>query len=444
MIVPVLRKALLLGLVASRASAESDPAREPAPSATSAVAAQLPTGSAIAVAERPAITASAYCSPKRPVCVHGGAGAPALQALSALEDAYEKVVFGLGLPPPRSDEGRGGTDALDAYVTAPGTPFAAETEAPARGLFSSAPAFCRLPLDEPPLLLRSAVLCVGEAVALELDASEPAFARRAFATSLWWLIGAPTPLDLEAVDAVQRSPELPIGAGDVDVRSEGAAIFFAYLEQALGAGEPGELSASLFSAAASPYPSGPSYDNEPDTFDVLRHTVDGRFGFARLMSDFAVSRAFLGDREDGQHLPGLAWAGAFGRARFDWVIPFSSLPRRVSIRPAVDSTGSVLVWLDLDQVPERASLGFQAEWEEPVSFHWQLVRLGDHGEELGRIPVVFEDRATSAEGTVGHLAGTRAVLAVGTNLETVALDHPFDPDVRPFEPHGLTVYFAKL
>jgi hypothetical protein len=434
MIPPVLRKALLLGLVASRASAESVPAREP----------ELPTGSAVIVGERPAATQSAFCSPKRPVCAQGSDGAAALRALAALEDAYEKLVFGLGLPPPRADEGRGGTDALDAYVTAPGTPFAADSDAPAHGLFSSTSAFCRLPLDEPPLLLRSAVLCVGEAIAVGLDASEAPFTRRAFATSLWWLVGTPTVLDLEAIDAVQRTPELAIGAGDVDTRSEGAALFFSYLEQALGAGEPGELSASLLSAAASPYPRGPSYDNEPDTFDVLRHTVDGRFAFARLMSDFAVSRAFLGDREDGQHLPLLAWAGSFGRARFDWVIPFSSLPRRVSIHPAIDSTGSVLVWLDLDKVPERAALGFQAEWEAPVSFHWQLVRVGEHGEELGRIPVVFEDRSTLVEATVGHLAGTRAVLAVGTNLETVALDHPFDPDVRPFEPHGLTVYFAAL
>ena len=444
MIRPVLRKALLLGFIASRASAEPDSARQPELAQKSAVASELPTGSAVAAVERPTTSDRAFCSPRRPVCTHGSDGESALRALSALEAGYEKLVYGLGLPPPRADEGRGGSDALDAYVLAPGSAFAAEPDAPARGLFSSASAFCRLPLDEPPLLQRSAVLCVAEAIALGLDASEPPFTRRAFSTSLWWLIGAPTPLDLEAVDAVQRAPELPIGAGDVDARSEGAALFFAYLERALGAGEPGELSASLLSAAASPYPRGPSYDNEPDTFDVLRHTVDGRFAFARLMSDFAVSRAFLGDREDGLHLPELAWAGSFGRARFDWVIPFSSLPRRVSVRPAVDSTGSVLIWLDLDRVPERASLGFQAEWEEPVSFHWQLVRLGDHGEELGRIPVVFEDRATSAEATVGHLAGTRAILAVGTNLETVALDHPFDPDVHPFEPHGLTVYFAAL
>ncbi len=353
-------------------------------------------------------------------------------------------MFGLGLPPPRADEGRGGSDALDAYVTAPGTPFAADSEPPARGLFSSAAAFCRLPLDEPPLLLRSAVLCVGEAIALGLDASEPPFARRAFATSLWWLSGVPTPLDLEAVDAVQRSPELPIGAGDVDPRSEGAAIFFAYLEQALGAGEPGELSASLFAAAASPYPRGSNYDNEPDSFDVLRHTVDGRLGFARLMSDFAVSRAFLGDREDGRHLPSLAWAGVFGRARFDWVIPFSSLPRRVSIRPPVDLDGLGPGVAGPRSGPGAGVARIPGRVGGAGELHWQLVRLGDHGEELGRIPVVFEDRSTSAEATVGHLAGTRAVLAVGTNLETVALDHPFDPDVRPFEPHGLTVYFAKL
>ena len=51
------------------------------------------------------------------------------------------------------------------------------------------------------------------------------------------------------------------------------------------------------------------------------------------MVDFAVARAFVGARDDGQHLPGLSWSSGFGRVRFDWVVPFSSLPRRVAIKP---------------------------------------------------------------------------------------------------------------
>jgi hypothetical protein len=259
------------------------------------------------------------------------------------------------------------------------------------------------------------------------------------------VVGAPTSLDVEAVDFVQRHPELPIAARELSKTSEGSAIFFEYLEQALGVAGPAALGASLFSAAASPYPAGADYDNEPDLFDVLRHTLDSsRFRFARLMSDFAVARALLGDRDDGTHLPRLAWVGALGRARYDWTIPFSTLPRRVAAKPPIDSTGAVIIRLDIDALPERASLGFQAEWEAPVTFDWQLVRLGARGEELGRIPVTFEERGTLVEASIGHLGGVSAVLAVGTNLETVDLSHPFDPDVAPTEPHGVTVYFAKL
>jgi len=408
----------------------------------------LPTGAPIDSEPRPESATLPICSTERPVCVHPGNEREdtTLRALAALESAYERVVLALGLPAPLPDGGLGGSDALDAYLVPAGTAFRAVADSLAPTPFAAASASCRLPAGDPVLLERAAVQCVTEAVVMRLDPGEPPHLRRAFATWMWWLVGLPTALDVEAIHTAQAHPEMPIGARDLTITSEGAALFFEFLETHLGAGELAELGTALFSAAASPRPpAGPSYVNEPDLFDVLRHTRGDRHGsFANLMVDFAVARAFVGARDDGQHLPGLAWAGDFGRVRFDWVLPWSTLPRRVAVNPPIDSTGSVLVWLDIDRDPENAALGFRAEWEAPVSFHWQLVRLDENGIAVGRMVLPYRERGTEAEATLENLAGVRAVIAVGTNLETVSLAHPFDPDVAPFEPHGVTVYFARL
>ena len=66
------------------------------------------------------------------------------------------------------------------------------------------------------------------------------------------------------------------------------------------------------------------------------------------------------------------------------------------------------------------------------------------GEELGRIDIPFQDRGRDAEGRVRNLVGVKAVLIIGTNLEGIDLAHPFDPDVAPFEPHGATIYLARM
>jgi hypothetical protein len=446
-----------LGLLMSASAPGAMPRREPPlllGGARERIAPQipldpaLPTGAKVGGTPRPSDVRQRMCSWRRPVCVHTsratfGTGEA---ALSALEWAYDTAVFALGLPEPLADDGAGGTDALDAYLVGPDGELAVEAERLLLTPFTSAPAYCVLPVSDEALLRRAATQCVGEAVALALDASEPPHLRRAFATSLWWAVGSPTSLDVQALDDVQSHPELAIATRELGPTSEGAALFFTYLERARSAGSPGQLSAALFSAAASNAADAAwTFRNEPDLFDVLRHSLEedpARMG--ALMVDLSVTRAFLGQREDGQHLPELAWGGSFGRARFDWVVPFSSLPRRVAIQPPVDSTGTALVWMELDEVPIGSALAMRAEWEAPVSFQWQLVKISATGAELGRVDVPFQQRGREAEARVTGLEEAAAVLVVGTNLEGIELAHPFDPDVSPFEPHGLTIYFARL
>lgn len=408
---------------------------------------RLPTGAELRAAARPEADAR-LCSRTRPVCVHAASDrAESLPtALRALEWAYERTVLALKLPEPLPDDGEGGSDALDVYLGDAHDELVVEAGPLHPGVFTEAPAFCRLPALDGPLLLRAATLCVGEAIALALDASEPPHVRRAFATAAWWTIGTPTSLDLEAIDDVQSRPHAAIVTRDRSPASEGAALFFEYLEAARSAGEPLALSAALLSAAASERAATDfAFRNEPDLFDVLRHSLDeDESRFAALMVDFAVSRAFVGARDDGLHLPTLAWSGAFGRARFDWVIPFSSLPRRVAIQPPIDSTGAALIWLDLDEVPIGATLAVRAEWEAPVNFQWQLVKISPTGQEIGRVDVPYQQRARQAEVRMTRLEGAAAVLIVGTNLEGIEIAHPFDPDIAPFEPHGASVYLVRL
>jgi len=180
-------------------------------------------------------------------------------------------------------------------------------------------------------------------------------------------------------------------------------------------------------------------------FDILRHSVDeDTVKLASLFGDYAVSRAFLGDRDDGTHPPYAEWAGAFARPRYDWVLKFSSLPRRVRASRPLEPTGIELVWVDLDEVPLGTSLGFEAEWEAPVAFKWRLISLDSRGREMARVDVPFQERGRSSEGRVVNLLDVRAVLAIGINMGGVDLAHPFDPDLDPFEPQSCTVYFASM
>jgi hypothetical protein len=408
----------------------------------------LPTGVRMAQEhERPHSTGAA-CSARRPVCIHPAPGVSAAQAwgaLQALELAYERVVGALSLPEPLADDGHGGSDALDWYLTADASELAVESDALRLGPLDRGAAFCLGGSDEDALLReRAATLCLGEAIARRFDPGETPAVQRAFATELWWLSGRISALDVQLVDDAQAHPELAVAARGAT--SGAAALFFDLLESSRSSQSLGGLSASLLSSAASSTRGGAlTWNDEPDVFDVLRHSLDEETSqMASLLGEYAVSRAFLGDRDDGTHPPFGEWAGAFGRARFDWVIKFSSLPRRVRAARPLDPTGIELIWVDLDEVPLGVSLGFESEWEAPVAFKWYLVSLDEHGQEMARVDVPFQERARSTQGRVVKLLGVHAVLAIGVNMGGVDLAHPFDPDLDPFEAQSCTAYFARM
>jgi len=410
----------------------------------------LPTGAGRASPyERPPRVEAPACSPRRPVCVHRGAGvAPgqALAALSALEQAYERLIFALGLPEPLPDYGRGGSDALDLYLARSGGPELSVGFDEVPGAFDRAAAFC-IAADQAGILLeRAATQCVAEAIALRLDASETPHSRRGYATHLWLAVGAPTALDLEAIDAAQIFPQTAIAERELTDGAAGAALFLEYLETKRGTAGPGRLATGLFALAASQTRGAQwAWNNEPDIFDVLRHSLgNNRVAFGQLLGSFAIARAFLGDRDDGSHWPGMEWPGAFGRVRFDWSIPFSTLPRRVASLHPIEPTGAFYLWLELDRVPSGAALGVEVEWEHPVPFKWAIVRVGKNGQELSRLDVPYQEAGTSFEQRVVDLEAAAGLIILGINVGDTEIDYPFDPDIAPFEAQACTVYLAKL
>jgi hypothetical protein len=412
---------------------------------------RLPTGSEIPPTEARPRALGSRCAFSRPLCVHAVDDASVADlpaALAAFETAYERAILALGLPAPQGDRDRGGSDALDWYIGLDAAELRAVQEPMAPGRMDSAPVFCRSGRVGSSLRERDATLCVGEALASSFDAGESPDTRRAFALELWWITGAKTSLDVQAIDDAQRHPEDALAFDSARGGSSvgRVAMLLEMLETTRSAASPGVLSASLLSAAASRTPPGaPRFDDEPDVFDVLRHSLDEELPrYADLMVDFALRRALAGDRDDGTRLPTLSFAGRFARPQFDWVIPFSSLPRRVLSGRPVAQSGAELIWLDMDDAPIGAAIGFHAEWELPVAFQWRILVIDHEGREARRIDVTFQERASSADARVLRLDGAKAIIIAGVNLGGVDLAHPFDPDVQPFEPSGCTVYLVSM
>lgn len=411
---------------------------------------RLPTGAPIGATEPRPRAQAALCSFVRPVCVHAATPASVASlpdALAALERAYE-TLLALGLPTPLADRDAGGSDALDWYLSEPSAELTAVQEPLLPGHMDAAPVYCRGGAMAGSLLARQALLCVGEALASSLDAGESPSTRRAFALELWWIAGQKTSLDVQALEEAQRHPEAAL-AYDAQ-QPPGAVGRFAMLLESLessrSAASPGVLSASMLSAAASiTAPGAAFFNDEPDVFDVLRHSMDEELPrYADLLVDFSLRRALAGDRDDGTRLPGLAFAGSFARPRFDWVIPFSTLPRRVLSGTPIAPSGSELIWLELDDAPLGAGIGFRAEWEPPVAFQWRILLIDREGREVRHVDVTFQERARSADARVLRLDGAKAMLIAGVNLGGVELAYPFDPDIQPFEPSACTVYLVTM
>lgn len=364
-------------------------------------------------------------------------------------DAAERALRGLrvlALPAPRPDAGgadAGGSRDLDLYLYA-ARPGEAEVEAdgavPPSG-FDVAPAFVRLgDVDTSGCAGRSLVArAVVEAAAVGLDAGAEPGARALLSSYVGALVEPCDEAETAGVGDFQAHPERAIFGG---ARLEagavpGVALFSQWLEDERSAAPRyGGFVASLVGIAGQQTPRGaPHWSSEPDVFDALRNSLTPRReSIDDLLLDFAVARAFVGDRSDERHVEDSTRFGPAGRVRFEWSVPVTSLPRRLAPARAVEATGASYVWVDLAAEPANRALGLAltAEWELPCLFYWAVVKVDRKGRETGRVPIVVQHGATRAEKSlVVDTTELSGLIVVGANLGNLQRDLPYDPDDPP-------------
>lgn len=382
------------------------------------------------------------CSERKPVCVHAKAQPQALEpALHAAENAYTRVVDVLGWRAPRFFLGP--HRRFDVYLVPsqetwevrpdPLLDTSRHTKTSAFGRVAlDTLGSCRLPYAMAASVARAGIYALDAAANDEL-----ANATAAYVAS----VAEPCADAFVAeVDDFQANPHLAVSNPAHD-GGRGAMLFPWYLQTVLGKGAPADLLHALWALSVQPAPDDPAVlRNEPDFFDttaILAHDVDR--SLPDLLLDFAVARAFVGNRDDGIHMPDSRFLGASGAVRFEWSIPYSSLPRRLAPLHPVEPTGASYVWLTLDDVPEKAGLGFRATWEAPDVFRFALVLVGKDGRAVARHDPVSPERGTTAQLNVEMLHNAAGVLIVACNTGSVLRDIAYDPDNRPLTPRGYEV-----
>jgi hypothetical protein len=397
------------------------------------------------------------CSFRAALCVHAGRGARAetvLGTLADLERARRALVEGIGAPPPLADGRLGGGSQFDLYLVPPDAlPPAALGAQTARddlvaGPQDRASAFALLREDTPSGCVRQNLVTRALASSIQwgLDAGDDPTVREANAAYLAELVAPCGEVTDTLVDDFQAHPELalfhPSGAAD-----QGTSMVFPwYLDWSLGSGAPGTVPLALTAIGTQTTAPALCWNNEPDLFDVLRGTLQARTPATTLddlWMDFAVTRLFLGARDDGTHFPEGLFSGAFGKIRFDWLLPYATLPRRVTPEEPIEPTGASYVFVGLRHAPPGARLAFAMQWEPPVVFRWALVRLRADGSEASRVLVTPQQKSTSAEKTLEDLDGLSGVVVVGVNVGDLRPGEPFDPDAKPYEPHGYVLTVAR-
>jgi hypothetical protein len=395
------------------------------------------------------------CSFREAVCVHAEpATAPAaiLWTLRWAEQAL-RTYRALGLPAPLDDAGLGGTRGFDIYLLAAAEGPSTTSDLIARGHgFDSQSAFTILPPPAAPFTSCFAPNAVAQGIAravlLRFDAGVEDGASAMTSSYLASLAAECSLADLAAVDDFQRSPERAITSGDRNGDADavaGSLLFPWFLDDVYGQSTPAKVVTTLLSVATQhTKPGSFEWSNEPDLFDTLRTNMKAReSSLDALLLDFSIARAFVGSRSDGMHLGGTERFGDFGRVRFDWAVPFASLPRRLAPTRPLDPTGAAYLWIDCADAPAGAELTFLADWELPSIFRWSLIKVDKSGAENGRVDIAGVYGDSHVERTVVGLGGMAGLLVVGVNGGSTDRGHPFDPDEAPFMPHSYTVTLAR-
>lgn len=365
-------------------------------------------------------------STRAPVDVHVGVGVPIAVAESVRDEAeraLDAMQYRLRIALPLPDGLRGGTPALDVYVTRDGPAVETSVDALVHGgIFDVATAFVRVRATDDAIALKRAVaegLC--EAAVLGQKADHPRAWVQALGASLAGEVTGLAP-DATAVATYQRSSARAVlGPGLPDDAPRGAGAFFDWL----GRGWDDPRLTLRWGVAVAPAQRTPlgwaRFWNEPDGYDVLR-------------------RVF---RDEPRHVEGMFLGFAEARAAGDGpmlaapttrTVRYESLPAWGVPTTSIDVTGIASMTVDLRTAPLRSSVAVWVHASPWQRWMAAVVRLDASGNRVGALESeVITDGEWSAQ--VDGLDGAATLVVVAINLG----DGAPDPDV-PDAPRGFVAF----
>lgn len=410
-----------------------------------------------------ALTGERSDSTKCAVFVQGGDSIRRRAALALLERACEDLWLE-GFPRPAVDAPIGWGLAPEGEAFAPsGEPFAVPPSAtrppelfidslervlptltvqlaPSSGLGARALDRGHVHCSGGALDARAAHHCLTEGLILS---RAPATARnlgRGFATHLRRARRGASPEDAPWQTYLQNRPSAPLVSRDPTLSPSSApADFFDALAARAAAPRAHVGFTALLLAATTTQPGALRFEAEPDILDVLRHSLHNDKHLYAAFFDALARHRFTGQALQS-NLDGTPGPLSLHRkAHPAWVVTQASLPRNLGLAHPLYPTGSVGIRLELDATDTPIAL--RANCETPVSYTWSITRLGADDRVIGHLLLPYLERGASYEQRV-EPQGARALLFVGTNLGGIDLDHPYDPDHAPHEPHGCSIYLA--
>jgi hypothetical protein len=395
------------------------------------------------------------CADRAPLCVHApSASLSALlrPTLADLELQAARFTDVMGWPAPLRDGRLGGTSGFDVYVGGgaggAGSAGLVVTEdlRLEDDFYDRTSAFAELDWPLGPGCVRGALLAEAYARASLFGIDAGANHALAAATSAWLasVVQPCEPTHSAAIEDYQVSPQLAI-SGEAIAGGRGAMLFPWFLQSRLGIADSVDLVHALWALSSQHNAPGAwRWNNEPDLFDVLVQLPREQApAWPDLLLEYAVARVFVGDRDDGQHIPASGYLGRAGRVRFDWRIDAASLPRTLAPAAPIEPTGSSYIWLDLRDAADPGGLGMRAIWESPAVFRWALIALAADGSELRRLWPVAQERGTELQVNFEDLRSVSAVLIVGVNIGSLAKPFVFDPDEMPYEPQNYNITLVR-
>lgn len=386
------------------------------------------------------------CSQTKPLCVHGvkKSDLPIVtKALGQLEGAYRSVVDVLSWKAPLSDRDLGPTTGFDVYLS--GTDGNWHVVGDPISLVSSWVQSSAFAVIDPRLargcgLGFALAASVARAGIYAIDAAANDQLANATASYIAMLTSPCEQMVLGGIDSFQARPNRAVSHPWHD-NGRGAMVLTWYLQQLHGQGVSVDLLHYLWSAGAQRV-SGDGFMlyNEPDFIDsvgVLANSIGKKA--SDIWLDFAVARAFMGNRANGLYLTDSAFLGPCGAIRFEWSVKYSSLPRRLGPRFGVEPTGASYVWVTIDNAKPGAGLGFRGDWETPDVFRFSLITIDAKGGVLERYDPVSPQGEGQVEYNIEDLRGATGLLVVVTNTGSILQDIAFDPDNYPYVEKGYTV-----